>query len=89
MLAALLTVFGKKDPATGKFGLTVEEMRGLFQNQTLPATGSPSLIDTGAMQASLKVKDDAQRAGVAIRSLATATGLSSARGPARSRRRRR
>jgi hypothetical protein len=76
--AALLTVFGKKDPATGKFGLTVEEVRGLFQDKKLPATGNPSLIDTGAMQASLKLKVDAQLAGVAIRSLATATGLSQA-----------
>ncbi len=76
--AALLTVFGKKDPATGKFGLTVEEMRGLFQDKKLPPTGNPTLIDVGAMQASLKVKVDAQLAGVAVRSLATAAGLSTA-----------
>ena len=74
----LMSVFGKKDPATGKFGLTVEEMRGLFQDKKLPATGNPSLIDTAALQASLAVKVDAQLAGGAIRSLATASGLSQA-----------
>lgn len=74
----LMSVFGKKDPATGKFGLTVEEMRGLFQDKKLPATGHPSLIDTVALQASLKMKVDPQLAGAAIRSLATATGLSQA-----------
>jgi hypothetical protein len=74
--AGLLGVFGKTDPKTGKFGVTVEEVRALFQDKKLPATGNPTLIDIGALQASLKLKVDAQLAGVAVRSLATATGLS-------------
>jgi hypothetical protein len=75
---ALLTVFGKTDPATGKFGIPVEEMRALFQDKTLPKTGNPTLIDTGAMNASIQVKVDAQLAGVAFRSLSTPSGVSAA-----------
>lgn len=76
--AGLLSVFGKTDPKTGKFGIPVEELRALYQDKKLPSTGDPSLIDTVALQASLKLKADASLAGTALDSLSTAGGVSKA-----------
>lgn len=76
--AGLLSVFGKTDPKTGKFGIPVDELRAMYQDKKLPATGDPSLIDTVALQASLKVKVDAKLAGSAFNSLSTASGVSKA-----------
>ena len=76
--AGLLSVFGKTDPQTGKFGIPVGELRALYQDQQLPSLGDPSLIDTVALQASLKVKVDANLAGSAFGSTSTASGMSKA-----------
>ena len=76
--AGLISVFGKTDPQTGKFGIPVKELRELYENQKLPTLGDPSMIDTIALQASLKVKVDANLAGSAFGSTSTATGVSKA-----------
>jgi hypothetical protein len=75
---ALLAVFGKTDPQTGKFGIPVDQMLALFKDSKLPQTGNPTLIDTGALNASIQLKVDAQLAGVAFNSLSTPSGIVSA-----------
>lgn len=75
---ALLASFGKTDPKSGKLGISVEDMRALYQDKKLPAAHSATLISATALTASLTVKVDAALAGSAFRSLATATGLSEA-----------
>lgn len=73
--AGLVATFGKQDPKTGKFGITVEELRGLYQDKKLPKTDGATLIETVKLQAQLTVKVDGALAGAAFKSLATATGL--------------
>ena len=75
---ALLASFGKTDPKTGKLGISVEDMRGLYQDKKLPAANTATLVEATALTASLAMKADAALAGTAFRSLATATGLSDA-----------
>lgn len=75
---ALLASFGTKDSKTGKLGISVEDMRSLYQDKKLPAANEATLIEATALTASLAVKVDAALAGSAFRSLATATGLSDA-----------
>ena len=75
---ALLASFGKTDPKTGKLGISVEDMRGLYQDKKLPTANPATLVEATALTASLALKADAALAGTAFRSLATATGLSDA-----------
>ncbi|MBE2251163.1 MAG: hypothetical protein IAE78_16605, partial [Myxococcus sp.] len=79
--AGLLSVFGKKDPATGKTGIKVEDLRTLYEKGTIPPGmqgGKSSVIEAMALQASLAIKSDANVARGAMASVFTATGLSSA-----------
>ena len=76
--AALLSSFGKTDPKTGQLGISVDDMRALYQDKKLPASRPATLIGATALTASLTMKVDAALASTAFRSLATATGLSSA-----------
>ena len=75
---ALLASFGKTDPKSGKLGISVEDMRALYQDKKLPAANTATLVEATALSASLAVKADAALASTAFRSLATATGLSDA-----------
>lgn len=75
---ALLASFGNPDPKTGKLGISVEDMRALYQDKKLPPANKATLVEATALTASLAVKVDAALAGSAFRSLATATGLSEA-----------
>lgn len=79
--AGLLSVFGSKDNVTGKTGIKVDDLRTLYEKGTIPAGmqgGKSSIVETLALQASLKVKTDASLAGHAFDSVLTATGLSKA-----------
>lgn len=79
--AGLLSVFGREDPATGKTGIAVCDLRQLYENGTIPPGmqgGRSSIVETLALQASLKVKTDASLASHAFGSVLTATGLSRA-----------
>lgn len=79
--AGLLSVFGKKDPATGKTGIKVEDLRTLYQQGTIPPgmqNQKSGVIEAMALQASLKMKSDANIARHAMDSVFTATGLASA-----------
>lgn len=79
--AGLLSVFGSKDPATGKTGIKVDDLRQLYEKGTIPEGmkgGKSSVVEALALQASLTVKSDANVARVAMGSVFTATGLSSA-----------
>lgn len=75
---ALLASFGKTDPKSGKLGISVEDMRALYQDKKLPQANPASLIEATALTASLALKADGALAATAFRSLATATGLSDA-----------
>ncbi len=74
---ALLATFGTRDPATGKVGIPVEDLRALYQDKRLPPgrSGDATLVNAGAFTASLGFKVDANLASHAMGSLATATGL--------------
>lgn len=79
--AGLLSVFGKKDPATGKTGIKVDDLRVLYEKGTIPPGmlgGKASVVETLALQASLAIKSDANVAKGAMASVFTATGLASA-----------
>jgi len=79
--AGLLSVFGREDPATGKTGIAVSDLRQLYEHGTIPPGmqgGRSSIVETLALQASLKVKTDASLAAHAFGSVLTATGLSRA-----------
>lgn len=79
--AGLLSVFGKKDPATGKTGIAVADLRTLYEQGTIPPgmqNQRSGVVEATALQASLKLKTDAALARHALGSVFTATGLSSA-----------
>lgn len=75
---ALLASFGTRDAKSGKLGISVEDMRALYQDKKLPPANPATLVEATALTASLAVKVDAKLAQTAFRSLATATGLSDA-----------
>ncbi len=75
---ALLASFGKTDPKSGKLGISVEDMRALYQDKKLPTANPASLVEATALTASLTMKADGALAAAGFRSLATATGLSDA-----------
>jgi hypothetical protein len=79
--AGLLAVFGSKDPSTGKMGISVADLRTLYEQGTIPPgmqNQKSGVIEAVALQASLKLKVDANLARDALGSIFTATGLSSA-----------
>lgn len=79
--AGLISVFGKKDPATGKTGIAVSDLRELYQNGHIPPGmqgGKSSVVEAVAFQASLALKSDAIVAKQAFSSIFTATGMASA-----------
>ncbi len=79
--AGLLSVFGTKDPATGKTGIKVDDLRQLYQDGIIPAGmkgGSSGVIEAVALNASLAVKSDANVARGAMGSVFTSSGLASA-----------
>lgn len=79
--AGLLSVFGKKDPATGKTGISVQDLRTLYEKGTIPPgmqNQRSGVVEAMALQASLKLKSDANIARHALGSIFTATGLASA-----------
>lgn len=73
---ALLGAFGTKD-ASGKLGISVNDLRNLYQHQTLPPgrSGAGTVTNAAAITASLELKADAALAGHALDSFMTATGL--------------
>lgn len=79
--AGLLSVFGKKDPTTGKTGIAVNDLLTLYRDGTIPPGmkgGQAGVVEAMALQASLKVKTDATLARSALGSVFTAVGLASA-----------
>lgn len=76
---ALLSTFGTKDPQTGKVSIPVEDLRAMYQDKRIPPgrSGNATLLNAGAISASLGVKVDAQLASRAMGGLLTATGLAS------------
>lgn len=76
---AILAVFGQKDAKTGEMYLTVEDVRGLFQDKRLPKhIQTTANKDVSKMSKSLETKSDAFLASSAFRSTATASGMANA-----------
>jgi hypothetical protein len=76
---ALLAVFGTKDPATGKLGIKVEDLRKMFQDKDLPEhMRTTSNADISAMKKTVESAADAYLANSAFRSTWTPTGLATA-----------
>ncbi|MFO0596974.1 MAG: hypothetical protein U0228_16785 [Myxococcaceae bacterium] len=79
--AGLLSVFGSKDPKTGKTGIKVEDLRVLYEKGQIPPgmQGQRSgVIEAMALQASLAFKSDANVARGALSSVFTPTGVAKA-----------
>lgn len=79
--AGLLSVFGSKDNVTGKTGITVSDLRVLYEQGKIPEGMQhqrSNIIEAAALNASLAMKADANVAAGAMRSVFTATGLSDA-----------
>lgn len=76
--SALLAMFGTKDKVTGEVGIPVEQLRAMYQDRKLPPPNGATLVEMGALQASMALKVDANLARGAFGSTASASGLSSA-----------
>ena len=75
--SALLALFGTKD-ASGKVGIPVEQLRGMYQDKKLPPSTGATLVEVAPLQASMTMKVDANLANEALGSVSTSTGLSRA-----------